>query len=121
MDLSKQMSSSKCLFTCTCGIFFSLIKSFCNYSLSSVCILLACENSCLSSFFVTKDVLRGITSATKEQKFHSDDVKSVRNPVRSADWSTTEIHCFSYYLQMTVKRQKATKVKCKCNESLTKQ
>ena len=34
------------------------------------------------------DVSRGITSATQRQKFHTDDVKSVRNSVRSADWST---------------------------------
>ena len=31
------------------------------------------------------------------------------------------IHCFSYCLRMTYKRQKATKVKCKRDESLTKQ
>ena len=28
------------------------------------------------------------TSATERQKFHTDDVKSLRNPVRSPDWST---------------------------------
>ena len=33
------------------------------------------------------NVSRGGTSATQRQKFHTDDVKSVRNPVRSADWS----------------------------------
>ena len=47
--------------------------------------------------------------------------KSVQNPVRSADWSTEQLHCFSYCLQMTDKIQKATKVKCKREESLTKQ
>ena len=61
------------------------------------------------------------TSATQRQKFHTDDVKSIRNLVRSADWSTQELHCFSYCLWMTDKRQKATKVKCKRKESLTKQ
>ena len=35
-----------------------------------------------------REVLRGGTSATQRQKFHTDDAKSVRNPVRSADWST---------------------------------
>ena len=35
-----------------------------------------------------RNVSRGGTSATQRQKFHTDDVKSVRNPVRSADWST---------------------------------
>ena len=31
----------------------------------------------------------------------TDDVKSVRNPVRSADWSTEQLHCFSSCLRMT--------------------
>ena len=30
----------------------------------------------------------GMTSAPQRQKFHTDDVKSVRNLVRSSDWST---------------------------------
>ena len=78
----------------------------------------AYENNRFSSLFVTGDVLRRGMSATQRQKFHTDDVKSVRNPVRSADWSTGQIHCFSYWLRMTVltdKRQKATKVKCTCH------
>ena len=82
---------------------------------------LACENIRFSSLFVAGDVLCGGTSATQRQKFHTDDVKSVRNPIRSADWSTQQLHCFSYCLWMTDKRQKATKVKCKRKESLTKQ
>ena len=49
---------------------------------------LACENICFFSLFATGDVSRGETSVTHRQKFHTDDVKSVRNPVRSADWST---------------------------------
>ena len=81
----------------------------------------ACENIRLSSLFAAGDVSRWGTSATQRQKFHTDDVKSVRNPVRSADWSTQQLHCFSYCLWMTDKRQKATKVKCKREESLTKQ
>ena len=48
----------------------------------------AYENICFSSLFVAGDVLDGETSATQQQKFHTDDVKSVWNPVRSADWST---------------------------------
>ena len=67
-----------------------------------------------------RDVSRGGKSATQQQKFHTDDAKSVRNPVRSANWSTEQFHCFSYCLRMTDKRQKAAKVKCKCDESLTK-
>ena len=54
-------------------------------------------------------VSRGITSATQRQKFHTDDVKSVRNPVRKADWSTE-------LLRMTYTRQTVTKVKCKRDE-----
>ena len=80
---------------------------------------LACVNIRFSSLFVAEDVSRGGTSATQRQKFHTDDVKSVQNPVRSADWSTGQLHCFSYCLQMTDKRQKAKKVKCKHEESLT--
>ena len=34
------------------------------------------------------DVSREGTSATHPQKFHTDDVKSVRNPFISADWTT---------------------------------
>ena len=34
------------------------------------------------------DVSRGGTSATQRPKFHTDDAKSVRNPVRRANWST---------------------------------
>ena len=51
-------------------------------------LMLACENIRFSSLFVAVDVSRGGMSATQRQKFHTDDVKSVRNPVRSADWST---------------------------------
>ena len=40
-------------------------------------------------FFVAAwDVSPGGTSAHKQQKFHTDDVKSVQNLVRSSDWST---------------------------------
>ena len=68
-----------------------------------------------------RDVSQEGTSATHRQKFHTDDVKSVRNTVISADWTTEQLHCFSYCLRMTDKRQKATKVKCKRDESITKQ
>ena len=49
---------------------------------------LAYENICFSSPFAAGDVSRGGTSATQRQKSHTDDVKSVQNPARSADWST---------------------------------
>ena len=82
---------------------------------------ISCENIRFSSLFAAGDVSRGGTSATQRERFHTDDVKYVQNPVRSPDWSTEQLHCFSYCLQMTDKRQKATKVKCKRDESLTKQ
>ena len=50
--------------------------------------LLACENIRFSLLFAAGDVSWGGTSATQRQKFHTDDAKSVRNLVRSADWST---------------------------------
>ena len=43
---------------------------------------LACENSRFISLFAAGDVSRGGKSATQRQKFHTDDVKSVRNPGR---------------------------------------
>ena len=49
---------------------------------------IACENIRFSSPFAAGDILRRGTSATQRQKFQNDDVKSVRNLVRSADWST---------------------------------
>ena len=48
---------------------------------------LACENSRFFSLLAAGDVSRGGTSATQRQKFHTDVVKSFRNPVISADWT----------------------------------
>ena len=50
-----------------------------------------------------RDVSRGGTSATQRQKFHTDDEKSVQNPVRSANCSTEQFYCSSHCLQMTTK------------------
>ena len=52
---------------------------------------LAWQNICFSSPFAAGDVSRGGTSATQRQKFHTDDVKSVRKPVRSAGLSTEKL------------------------------
>ena len=60
-----------------------------------------------SSLFSTGDVLREGTSATQRQKFHTDDIKSLRNPVKSFDWLMEQLHCFSYCLRMTDKRPHA--------------
>ena len=51
-------------------------------------LLLACENIRFSALFAAGDVSRGGMPATPRHKFHTDDVKSVRDPIRSADWST---------------------------------
>ena len=67
-------------------------------------LLLACENIRLSTLFAAGNVSRGGTSATPRHKFHTDDVKSVRNPIRRADWWTEQLHRFSYCLRMTEKR-----------------
>ena len=53
------------------------------FFLENVLRSVACENIRFSSLFVAGEVSRGGTSATQRQKFHTDDVKSVRNPVRS--------------------------------------
>ena len=66
-------------------IAFCLLKLFCFDIFDQ---LVACENIRFSSLFTAGDVSRGGMSATQRQKFHTDDVKSVQNPVRSADWST---------------------------------
>ena len=80
------------------------------------------ENNCLQKHPFIRAFRRwGRFAWRNRQKFHADDVKSVRNPVRSAVWSTEKLHCFSYCLRMTDKRQKATKVNCKCEECQTKQ
>ena len=43
---------------------------------------LACENIRFSSLFAAWDVLRGGTSATQRQKFHTDDANQcLTNPV----------------------------------------
>ena len=36
-------------------------------------------------------------SVTQQQNFYTDEVKSLRNPVISADWTMELLCCFSYY------------------------
>ena len=60
----------------------------------------------------------------EEERLRLSDRNSIlmtQNPVRSANTSMEQFHCSSYCLRMTDKRQKVVKVKCKCDESLTKQ
>ena len=83
--------------------------------------VIACKYSRFSFLLVAKDVSPGGTSATQRQKFHTNDIKSVWNLVRSSDWSTYQLYCFNDCLRMTDKRQKATKFKCNRDESITTQ
>ena len=69
----------------------------------------AFENSRFSSLLATGEVSCRETSVTQRQKFHTDDVKSVRNLVRRSDWSTELLHCFSYCLRMTDKKTQGHK------------
>ena len=56
--------------------------------LSNFFACIACEYSRVSLLLAARDVSPGGTSSTQRQKFHTDDVKSVRDLVRSSDWST---------------------------------
>ena len=49
---------------------------------------IAYQNRCFFSLLVAGDVSRGGTSATQRQKFHTENVKSVLNPIINADWTT---------------------------------
>ena len=51
-----------------------------------------------------------------DKKFHNDDVKSVWNQVRSADWSMEKLHCLSYCLWMTDKINTKGHKECQCHE-----
>ena len=67
---------------------FSKYDSFslsCPDFAAAALVRIACENIRFSLLFAAVDVLRGGTSATQRQKFHNDEVQSVRNPVRSAE------------------------------------
>ena len=79
-------------------------RDFCKYNpkdfLTKASPSIACENSRFSSLLAAGDVSHGGTSATRRKKFHTDDVKSVWNKVRSAHWSTEQLHCFTYCLRM---------------------
>ena len=68
-------------------LLFSWSATSC-HCLTEAAFVLACENIRFSTLLAAGNVLRGGTSAIHRQKFHMDEVKSVRNPVRRADWST---------------------------------
>ena len=56
---------------------------------------LACENIRFSSFFTTRDVLRGWTSATQQQKLHTDDpIQCLHNKSRSHGVLNTNLSSF---------------------------
>ena len=62
--------------------------------------MLACENICFSSLFAAGDVSRGGTSATQQQKFHTDDAnqclhnKSGSHGVAKLNTSLSNFKCF---------------------------
>ena len=60
------MSFFSFFFCCSCG----LCRVFVILSVPAV---VACENIRFSSLFAAGDVSRGGTSATQQQKFHTDD------------------------------------------------
>ena len=100
-------------------------------------LLFAIEGICLSDKFTSQVILTskktnrslrkrpflhalrrwGRFAATQRQKFHTDDVRYVQPCL--VDEVVTQM--LIIVLRMTDKRQKATKVKCKRGESLTKQ
>ena len=47
----------------------------------------ACKYSCFSLLLAARNILPGGTSVPQWQKFHTDDVKSLQNLVRSCTWS----------------------------------
>ena len=57
--------------------------------------MLACENILFPSLFAAGDVLRGETSATQRQKFHTDDVKQcLKN--KSGSNGVSKAHLFNF-------------------------
>ena len=99
--------------------------SRCSCSLSATRISkdkVACENSHLSLLLAARDISPGKMPVLQRRKFNTDHVKSVRNLVRSSDWQHSSYIVFCNCLQMTDKRQQATKVKHnKHDDSITKQ
>lgn len=75
----------------------------------------------MSSSGLPKDISQ---SLPQWQKFHTDEVKFVQNLTRIelwSNWSMQELNCFSYCLRMTAKDKSPQKVKCKYDESTSKQ
>ena len=69
----------------------SAVTTLVNEQLVQSCVLaepnVACEYSCFFLLLTAKDVLPRETSKTQWQTFQTNGVKSVRNLVRSSDWS----------------------------------
>ena len=68
--INQEVMSRRYVFSFTTMLFFLLITSV--FQIQETMIL-ACENIRFSSLFVAGDVSRGGTSATQQQKFHTDD------------------------------------------------
>ena len=75
----------------------------CNAVLRCKCYrFIACENIRFSSLFAAGDVSRGGTSATQQQKFHTELVKSVRNRETSPAAKSEEKQMFSQAITFIV-------------------
>ena len=70
----------------------TIFESYMNYSCKLCLHLKFGMSNCFQMLLVYVNrvfyVSQGGTSATQRQKFQTNDTKSVRNPVRSANWST---------------------------------
>ena len=89
-----KMSSNKSTFSLESSV-IKVLQEFSSKALFSVCLYfswlhvwIACKNRRYSSLITSGGVSPGGTSVTQQQKFHTDDVKSVQNPVISPDWTT---------------------------------
>ena len=88
------MSSNKSTFSLESSV-IKVLREFSSKALFAVCLYfswlhvwIACKNRRYSSLITAGGVSPGGTSVTQQQKFHTDDVKSVQNPVISPDWTT---------------------------------
>ena len=71
---------------------------------------LTCKNIHFSSLLTIRDISRGGTSETQWQKFHTDDVKSVRNPTLIGQQASYIVLAIVYEWQTKDKRLQRSNV-----------
>ena len=76
------------VFKCLSFLLYAFLHCLLRYKLRYPCKEKPAKTDVSSRSSPLGDVSRGGTSVTQPQKFHTDDVKSVRNSVVSADWTT---------------------------------